>query len=84
MLTYRQYGEKVRSIMKTTAKNLKELNRTLKRNGETNTIRYAGYFMLTMNGMVRAYHWENESGCILGDDFEIIFNCDEEGDWNDF
>lgn len=62
--------------MKTTARNLKALNTEIRRSGETDTIAYAGYYMQTAHGKVRAYHWESESGCTLGRDFPIEFGSD--------
>ena len=64
--------------MKTNAKNLRELNSLLHKHGCTDTIYYAHYFILTIDGMVRAYYWENENGTRLGDDFYILFNSDDE------
>ena len=64
--------------MKTTAKNLRELNSMIHKHGDTNTIYYAGYYMLTMDGKVRAYYWENKNGTRLGMDFTIDFSSDKE------
>lgn len=63
--------------MKTTAKNLRELNTMLKKAGYIGKIYYAGYYMLTIDGKVRAYYMENKNGTRLGMDFTIDFNSEE-------
>lgn len=64
--------------MKTTAKNLRELNSMLHKSGDTDTIYYAGYYMKTIDGTVRAYYVENKYGTRIGMDFPIEFNSEEE------
>ena len=64
--------------MKTTAKNLRELNAKNRRNGDKNRIFYAGYYILTMDGSRRAYYAENADGIRVGQDFTIKFNEYEE------
>ena len=63
--------------MKTKAKNLRELNAMIHKSGDTNTIYYAGHFVLTIDGKVRAYYMENKNGARVGMDFTIDFNSEE-------
>ena len=50
----------------------------INKHGDRNTIYYANYYMLTINGKMRAYYWENKNGTRLGMDFTIDFSSDEE------
>ena len=47
------------------------------KSGDTNTIYYAGHFVLTIDGKVRAYYMENKNGARVGMDFTIDFNSEE-------